>query len=188
MTVETVATQNVPLWISDDEIEPSWIHQVIPELNDVIRCTVQDISNQTKRSDKAKNGATLLLHLTFGNGEATTTAPKKKTLVMKQVGSSSLQLSSQLGLAREALFYNQLASKVKFEGTKEDATDSIEHGALCIPQVYYAFGDMKEGSKCVIMEDLTTGYIDSGILFGPGNPNNWKRDLPAKIAESYPQP
>lgn len=45
---------------------------------------------------------------------------------------------------------------------------------------------MRDCSKIVVMEDLSEGFVDSGILFGPGNPNNWKRNLNNKIAAAYP--
>lgn len=69
-------------------------------------------------------------------------------------------LSVNLGLAREGLFYKHVAGQL---------------GEL-VPKVVYAHGDMVTGHKCVIMEDLSD-YVDSGALFGPGNPNNWKRTL-----------
>lgn len=47
---------------------------------------------------------------------------------------------------------------------------------------------MSDGSKIVFMEDLSSRYIDSGILFGPGNPNNWSRDLKTKIGNAYHTP
>jgi hypothetical protein len=36
------------------------------------------------------------------------------------------------------------------------------------------------------MEDLSDSSVDSGILFGPGNPNNWKRSLPALLQTAFP--
>ncbi len=65
-----------------------------------------------------------------------------------------------LALTAAALFYKHLAPVL---------------GAL-VPTVAYAEGDMETGDKRVIMEDLSS-YVDSGALFGPGNPNNWARDL-----------
>jgi hypothetical protein len=110
--------------------------------------------------------------------------PKSKNLVIKQVPPCGLQLSAQLGLARESFFFNHLANKVEVE-TNHDDDGRINQ--MIIPQVYYSYGEMASGSKIVIMEDLSNNYIDSGILFGPGNPNNWNRDLPAKIAKAYSQ-
>jgi len=99
------------------------------------------------------------------------------TLVAKQVPQSGLTSSRQLGLAREAIFYNKLASKIQLSSTSTS----------CIPKIYYSYGDMESGSKVVFMEDLSFNYIDSGVLFGKGNPNNWKRDLESIVKKAYPQ-
>ncbi|KAL3922835.1 MAG: hypothetical protein SGILL_001990 [Bacillariaceae sp.] len=174
-TMTATATSDMPVFSSDTEIDPAWIQQKMPQFKDVIKCTIEDISNEGRKAEKPKDGATLKLNLTFAD------PANNKTLIIKQVSESGKPLSQQLGLAREALFFNQLASKVKFNRKGDDDTE-------CIPKVYYSWGDMASGSKIVVMEDLSNDYLDSGILFGPGNPNNWKRDLPAKIAEAYPSP
>jgi hypothetical protein len=130
------------------------------------------ISNDTRKGDIVRNGATLRLEITFQD------TPTKKNLVIKQVTPSGLELSTQLGLARESYFFNNLANKL----------NNVDDQSPSIPKVYYSYGNMKEGTKIVIMEDLSQSYIDSGILFGPGNPNNWNRDLPALITQAYPEP
>jgi len=165
----------MPTWITESEIDPSWLQDAIPMLGNISKCSVQDISNDTRKGDKVRNGATLLLQLT---SSANANNSNVTTLVAKQVATSSgKEMSLRLGLAREALFYNKLAPKVKI-----NAEDS---STPCIPKIYFTSGDMRDGSKFVIMEDLSKNFIDSGILFGPGNPNNWNRDLPARISESY---
>jgi hypothetical protein len=88
-------------------------------------------------------------------------------LVLKQLPSDEagvplperVSLSKRLGLAREAIFYAKFA-------------DSVPN----VPIIYYAFGDMATGEKIVFMEDLSA-WVDSGALFGKGNPNNAHRDL-----------
>jgi hypothetical protein len=86
-----------------------------------------------------------------------------------------------------------VAPKIRAQSKDDNGNDDDEGNskkntsAPRIPKIYYATGDMIDGSKIVFMEDLSEGFIDSGILFGPGNPNNWKRDLQAKIDEAYPQ-
>ena len=177
--------ENLPTWLGDNEIDPAWIGQKIPEFKSVTEATVTDISNAGRKGDKARNGATLLLNISFNNNENATAATASKTLVIKQVPPSGQQLSQQLGLAREAFFFNQLASKIKFQNIEDDK--DTNYGAPSLPKVYYAHGDMQNGTKFVIMEDLSHNYIDSGILFGPGNPNNWNRDLAAKISAAYPK-
>jgi hypothetical protein len=172
------ATLKLPAWLNDDQIDPKWISHNVQDFKDVsiTKAIVTDMSNAGRKGDKPKNGATLLLELVLEN-ETT------RTLVIKQVPPTGLPLSQQLGLAREAFFFDQLASKIKLRLVDCDDSDAP---SPCIPKVYYATGDMQNGTKFVIMEDLSKDYIDSGILFGPGNPNNWDRDLPARIASAYP--
>lgn len=150
---------------------------------------VEDISNETRKGSKPKEGATLLLKLvSLKDGDE-----KTETLVAKQVPSTGLSLSRNLGLAREAMFYNLLAPKIGIPSSNKNSADDPMRSdtseglpASFIPKIHYASGDMRDGSKIVVMEDLSEDYVDSGILFGPGNPNNWKRKLNEKIAEAYP--
>jgi hypothetical protein len=168
------SADELPVWLSDDEIDPKWISHNVEGFKDAVvtKAIVIDMSNAGRKGDKPKFGASLLLELRL---EDETT----KTLVIKQIPPTGIPLSQQLGLAREAYFFNQLASKIKLRECIGDSTP-------CIPRAYYATGDIQHGTKFIIMEDLSKDYIDSGILFGPGNPNNWDRDLPARIAAAYP--
>jgi hypothetical protein len=198
----------MPVWVlgdetRDDELDLAWIRQRIPEFQAAIRCHVEDISNTTRKGKTARDGATLLLTLTLpdggGYGEVT------KTAVIKQVPPGGLSLSRQLGLAREARFYSDLAPRVGLavgsttsNSSGRYTTDNNDHDdddaspftppsmPQIIPKVYYSYGNMEDGSKVIIMEHLGGDYIDSGILFGPGNPNNWTRDLPAMMALAFP--
>jgi len=172
MKVPAVIKAGMPVWLSDSEIDPSWIQEKLPHFRHVTNCTVQDISNDTRKGAKTNEGATLLLTLTSEDERN-----EAMTLVAKQVPQDALPLSQRLGLAREAMFYNTLAPKIKISEHESDP---------CIPTIHYSSGDMSDGSKVVVMEDLSKSFVDSGILFGPGNPNNWKRDLQSKIAEAYP--
>lgn len=164
----------LPTWLSDTEIDPKWIEQVTG-LQDVAKCLVQDISNAGRRQEEIRNGATLQLEITF-NGNMNEN--KTLSLVIKQVPPSGRGQSKMLGLAREALFYKYLAPKVTAAHHNNEATKII-------PKIYHSFGDMASGSKLVVMEDLSASYLDSGILLGPGNPNNWTRDLPLLISKAY---
>jgi len=181
----TTSSTDIP-WIDDSQIDPAWINKKMPMLQNISKCTAKDISNDARKGDKIKDGATLLLELTSSQeeGKQTTT-----TMVLKQETGSQLGLekSKQLGIAREALFYNQLCQKIKLGSNVERGNDDKKDQAPCIPKIYYANGNMSDGSKTIFMEDLSGKFIDSGILFGPGNPNNWSRDLEAKIAKAYPQ-
>lgn len=173
----------LPRWISDTNIDPKWIEEVT-NLKGVTQCAVQDISNATRKGETIRNGATLKLLISFA-------ASKDKpplSLIIKQIPNAAGRAQSRmLGLAREAHFYNHLAPKILGET-----------GRQIIPKIYHAHGDMKQGSKLVLMEDLSPPstddaddketFLDSGILFGPGNPNNWSRNLPERIAQAYPPP
>ncbi|KAG7360672.1 ecdysteroid kinase [Nitzschia inconspicua] len=184
---DTTSTEDfLPVWLGDDHINPSWITKKIPEFRNVIDATVTDISNASRKGDKVKNGATLLLDISFGYDNTSLTY-NNKTLVIKQMPASGLPLSQQLGLAREAHFFTRLASRIKLQNDRNDRDSIDSTTSPCIPKVYYAYGNMQSGTKFILMEDLSCQYIDSGILFGPGNPNNWDRDLPAKIAAAYPK-
>lgn len=180
-TKATASSTAMPVWISDSAIDSSWINDTIDSLERrVSECVVKDISNEARKGDIAKNGATLLLRVTFQeDGEDTPTTTT--TIVAKQVPQSGLTRSRQLGLAREAIFYHQLASKIQL------TTSSSDEKNACIPKIYYSYGDMASGSKFVVMENLSNGFVDSGILFGPGNPNNWNRDLKSQVEEAYPR-
>jgi hypothetical protein len=142
------------MWLSSTELDPSWVSKHCNIACD--KCVVRDISNAS-----APRSCFVLQFF-----------PGNESLVLKQLPSSEdnqplphrVQLSVSLGLAREALFYSHF---------KESLGDII-------PRVVYSHGDMKTGVKHVIMENLSD-YVDSGILFGPGNPNNWNRDLPTLV-------
>ena len=124
----------MPVWISDNKIDPSWINDNIQSLDGYVsECIVKDISNDTRK------GATLLLQLTCQHNDDK--EDTVMTLVAKQVPQSGLTSSRQLGLAREAIFYNKLASKIHLSSSST---------STCIPRIYYSYGDMESGSKVVI--------------------------------------
>eukprot|EP00580_Thalassiosira_gravida_P014396 CAMPEP_0201681538 /NCGR_PEP_ID=MMETSP0494-20130426/51164_1 /ASSEMBLY_ACC=CAM_ASM_000839 /TAXON_ID=420259 /ORGANISM="Thalassiosira gravida, Strain GMp14c1" /LENGTH=424 /DNA_ID=CAMNT_0048165289 /DNA_START=127 /DNA_END=1401 /DNA_ORIENTATION=+ len=194
------STSMMPMWVTDSQIDPSWVQEKLSDFDHVPECcVVKDISNDTRKGDVPKNGATLLLQLTSreqdgndgdhtGFGTKTAKAATTTTLVVKQVPTTRtrLAMSRQLGLAREAIFYNQLAPKIIKISSSSNNTDSDE--ACILPTIHFSYGDMYDGSKVIIMEDLSKGFVDSGILFGPGNPNNWNRDLKRQINGAYPPP
>lgn len=91
------------------------------------------------------------------------------TMVMKRTKPSGEESSRTLGLAREAKFYEWVAS-----------LDSSVYKDL-VPTVYYSKGDMVSGDKVILLEDLSK-YVQSGYLSGGGSPLNWGRDLPAEVA------
>jgi hypothetical protein len=153
----------VPVWLDDEHLSCEWLQAKTGIV--ATSCPVRDISNRQRQGATPRDGATLLLSLTDWSNTP------KRTLVIKQIPPSGQALSQRLGLAREGLFYKHLASQL--------ATDKKSG----IPTIYYAEGDMESGQKCIIMEHLAKeGWVDSGIFFGPGNPNNWNRNLPDMLA------
>lgn len=165
------------VWLDDSSIDLSWLRH-----HTRIRyqaCSVEDISNETRRFDKVCDGSTL--RLTIGlerDGAAHNNVDDSsttKSIVVKQVPPAGRPLSKQLGLAREALFYDQLAPDLN---TSEEI----------IPHIFYSWGDIESGSKVVLMEDLSQKSLDSGVFFGPGNPNNWNRNLDEQVKRAGANP
>ena len=181
------ADKPMPVWVDDCHMDWEWIRRKtkLPTIsgNDTAGCLVQDMSNQGRLGATPRGGATLKLTLALEQQEGQGVDGKDDavplTLIIKQVPSSGRPLSQQLGLAREALFYNQLAP---------DIQQGSDNNNKLLPTIHYAWGDMTTGSKVVVMEDLSQQSVDSGIFFGPGNPNNWNRDLPAMVARVGSQP
>eukprot|EP00980_Cylindrotheca_fusiformis_P001772 scaffold405_cov132-Cylindrotheca_fusiformis.AAC.24 len=154
----TEKVQPMPKWLDGSHIDPEWFEAVTGIHCD--SCYATDISNETRKSQSdAKDGATLRLKLETKEGND----QNLPSLIIKQVTEEGLALAKSLGLAREGLFYRHLSSEMP------------QH---LIPRIYYSYGDFATGTKIVIMEDIHDA-IDSGVLFGPGNPNNWKRDIEA---------
>lgn len=171
-------SSSMPIWITNCQIDPKWIvEKMTKHFPNVLKCNAKDISNDTRKGDVVRNGTTLLLTLTMDDEISTS-----RDVVVKQVPPSGLNLSKELGLAREAIFFNRLAPRIDIRTGAGAGEGQV---SMCVPKTYYSYGDMSTGTKVVFMENLSNEYIDSGILFGPGNPNNWNRDLKAKIDEAY---
>lgn len=171
----------MPVWLDENHIDPAWIrHHTGLACTD---CSVEDISNETRKGERVRDGATLKLAVSLETSSSEEEGPL--SLIIKQVPEKGRPLSQQLGLAREALFYNQLAADV--EATKQEQEESDTTNKM-IPKVWYAHGEMTSGEKIIIMEDLSSISIDSGVFFGPGNPNNWKRDLKTMASRAGPNP
>ena len=66
-----------------------------------------------------------------------------------------------------ALYVYSLHSRCRWKG---------QPFGTVLPQVYYAAGDLHAGDKVILMQDLSM-CTQSGYFFGPGNPNNWGKDL-----------
>jgi hypothetical protein len=159
------------MWASSSSISPEWLKEHCSV--DCDSCDVVNLSNKT-----APRSCFLL--------QPSLNGARLRTMVLKQLASDEsgeplkerVLLSKQLGLAREGIFYSKFGKDL---------------GEL-VPVVYFSFGDMQTGVKVTLMEDLSS-FVDSGrfktiymfflfknnhsSLFGPGNPNNYGRDLQA---------
>ena len=171
-------SSNMPVWVDDSHMDPEWLWAKTKIRASQV--SAKDIStNQGRVGSVPRKGGTLLLSLDAN--ELTTTTSTE--LVLKQITrTGTANLSRQLGLAREAFFYRDLAPRLHVRSCR---TPTL------LPKIYYAYGDPATGEKCIIMESLSS-WIDSGILFGPhaetsfrSNPNNWDRNLPELIATAY---
>lgn len=176
----------MPLWLDDSHLDCEWLGPKLDDDDDdkarITSCVVQDISNQGRLGSSPRDGATLLL--TLLPDEQKEDQKRQQKLVLKQIPAHKAGLSQQLGLAREALFYKHLAPTL----LKRTSSSSSLEGS-CLPHVYYAHGDMETGVKCILMEALLSpDWLDSGTLFGPGNPNNWNRDLSALSSAAFTTP
>lgn len=170
----------MPIWIDNVHLSPKWLEAKINmKANSIQSCTAKDVSNKNRKGDTNNDGATIRIFVTLhgDDDQEGDHSSRSFSLIIKQTAMQQHQtVSKKLGLAREAFFYNQLQEVKLFKGI--------------MPKIYYSYGDYdKTGSKCIIMEDLTCSptqsCIDSGILFGKGNPNNWTRDLPDLIDKAF---
>lgn len=91
-------------------------------------------------------------------------------LVIKM--SASSETSNMLGLAREGYWYRDWASLATADGRRSDLEDIL-------PRVLFSSGSMGTGEKVLVMADLSRESTQLGHYFGPGNPNNWGKDLSA---------
>ena len=98
---------------------------------------------------------------------------QKRRFVLKTVDEASKARLQSLGCPREALFYQQLAPRLRAEGT-------------AIPLTIFAHGDMQTGDKVIVMEDLTYHGLQSGLFYGPYTPLNWGKDL--SVVDKIPTP
>lgn len=94
-----------------------------------------------------------------------------QTSIVIKIATAS-PMSKLHGLAREAYFFQQWPKLEVVKGARCEI-------ASFLPKVYHSEGSMEDGTKELIMEDLSATSVQSGYLYGPGNPNNWGKDLDA---------
>lgn len=82
------------------------------------------------------------------------------------------------GLAREGLFFKEWRQLAQVSKTPAKTCDLLDG---FVPRIYFSEGDMAAGSKRILMEDLSQ-CVQAGYFFGPGNPNNWDKDLAKETA------
>lgn len=141
---------------NEDLVDPSWLTLKIGRT--VASAALHDMSGAGGLS-----GALLTrVDVLFADGTTT-------TLVVKQTRPGHGDSSKQLGLFREAHFFELLSS-------------NFPVGFL--PKTYHVFGNSQTGEKFLLMEDLSD-TIQSGYFFGPGSPLNWGKDL-GKMTEKAP--
>ena len=136
-----------PKWDSESEINAEWIRTKLK-----LECSSCRLNpDQPAIGGMSGSKLTRLVVETIGAELPTL------LLVMKECQS---QASKQYGLQRECQFYdNPMAGQVGYR----------------IPKVFYSHFD-NDGKKVLFMEDLTD-TVQCGYFFGPGNPNNWGKDL-----------
>eukprot|EP01104_Vermistella_antarctica_P021076 TRINITY_DN9307_c0_g1_i1.p1 TRINITY_DN9307_c0_g1~~TRINITY_DN9307_c0_g1_i1.p1 ORF type:complete len:421 (+),score=74.07 TRINITY_DN9307_c0_g1_i1:156-1418(+) len=96
------------------------------------------------------------------------------TFILKNIDpiERRLQRSQQLGLPRECNFYEELGPKLRGAGL-----------ASGLPFTLYSHGNMANGEKVILMEDLSSA-VQSGFLFGTTSPLNRNKDLNSYTAQA----
>eukprot|EP01125_Pyxidicula_operculata_P004061 TRINITY_DN1578_c0_g1_i1.p1 TRINITY_DN1578_c0_g1~~TRINITY_DN1578_c0_g1_i1.p1 ORF type:complete len:417 (+),score=97.55 TRINITY_DN1578_c0_g1_i1:23-1252(+) len=95
-----------------------------------------------------------------------------KRYIYKTTPKHRWEVIQPLGTPREAFFYNEFAQQLF------SSSDNFS-----LPRVLYAKGVMETGEKILVMEDLSSGGVQSGYFFGPGSPLNWGHDLKQKLSK-----
>lgn len=140
---------------------------LVPSIEEVSGKAVKDVSVDDFSGAGGLSSATMLkLNVNFTDGTTV-------KYVYKNAPPGHTTTSKNLGLPRESFFYKLLAPKL------------VEQG-VTIPTVVYSYGDMTTGAKTIVMEDLSSGALQSGYFFGPGSPLNWGKDLDALVTTKLP--
>lgn len=114
------------------------------------------------------SGATLsMVDIRFADTDET------ETYAVKTDPESKIARFKTMGLAREGLFYSNLAEQL----------DEL------VPKAYYSHGDMASGEKVMLMECFSNS-LNVGLVFGPKPPHNWAltESLLASLCAGKPGP
>lgn len=144
------------LWLRDGRVDAAW-------LSKVLGCSVEEAKLRSKDSVGGirEDQAVLLLDVTLKD------AARKTLLIKRAVATPTAQ---SLGIAREAHFFNELASQLD----------------VAMPRSYYAHGDLATGAKVVLMEYFEDA-LPAGLCFGPGNPNCWNSSIELRPSDPGPE-
>mmetsp|Transcript_1885 Transcript_1885/g.2876 ORF Transcript_1885/g.2876 Transcript_1885/m.2876 type:complete len:377 (-) Transcript_1885:11-1141(-) len=115
---------------------------------------VKELKEQKKLKGGLSSSLTLVSVVVEGDKE------QRFVVKTKDAGPSS-SVAKDLGLAREFLFYDNLAEKIPEE--------------FAPPKMIWGEGSLDSGHMMIYLEEVRG--IQAGYFFGPGNPNNWELDL-----------
>ena len=145
---------------SDSLFDPSFASQALGE-------KIVSVEADSLSGEGGNSGVVHRLTLTFEDEKR-----EKEVYVMKRDNEKERQRSRELGLAREGLFYREF-------GTEEMRKKLFPFLPLC----RYSFGDIQEGKKVILMEDLSEEGVQVGYYFKAHSPLNWKKKEEGKLTE-----
>lgn len=166
-TPSTIATEEIPtappspLGVNEEEVI-AWVRSSLSFDNDTDRANAKiELTSLSGAGGMSSAHMLKVIITTIIAGEE-----KKQSYVYKSHNDNTLQMSKEMGLAREPLFYNNFSSVLREQ-------------KVLSPVAVAAEGNMETGSFRILMEDLSGCAVQSGYFFGPGSPHNWGKDLAA---------
>jgi hypothetical protein len=118
---------------------------------------IESCTLESMKGAGGNSGVMNRLMVTYNNGLTT-------SYILK-VNSERTEQAAALGLPREALFYEQFAPKIQ----------------NIVPRTLYSEGNMKAGTKAIVLEDLSVlnrdgyDYAQLGLYFTAHSPLNWEK-------------
>eukprot|EP00960_Hanusia_phi_P040628 754575-Hanusia_phi.AAC.3 len=138
------------------EIETEWVRNNLP-FSEEEKAKATVTFEALKGNGGGLSGCMSVINVTWPTG-------KIETFVIKKTSENGFAQSRNLGLYREALFYEKFA-------------DEFQKASIPLVKVFYARGDSETGERTLMMEDLRGRAVLSGYFFGMGSPLNWGRNL-----------